>query len=88
MDEMLDPNIANFVKIRELFKIYQSIFEQIAPQMKKMEDQLDSLRRLLETGSVENLKNHLNNINNIQTRLVNEIRDLNVAYTKLRNAVK
>mgnify|MGYP001563576046 CR=1 FL=1 len=56
--------------------------------LEKMEDQMAEIRRLLDSGSVENIKHYLNNLNNTQTKLINEIRDLNIAYTKLRNAVK
>ncbi len=88
MTKIPDPNIESIGKIQELFSIYQDIFGRLEVPQEKMKDQIDELRRLLDSGSVENLKTYLNNINNTQTKLVNQIRDLNIAYTKLRNAVK
>jgi len=88
MEDVTDPNLKSIEKIKQLLSIYQSIFEKLPPPQEKMQDQLGELRRLLDSGSVEDLKHHLNNLNNTQTKLVNEVRDLNVAYTKLRNAVK
>ena len=88
MEDITDPNIKSIEKIKQLLSIYQSIFEKLPPPQEKMKDQLGELRRLLESGSVEDLKTYLNNLNNTQTKLVNEVRDLNIAYTKLRNAVK
>jgi len=88
MTDANNPNQENIRKILELLKIYQEIFTHIEAPLVKMEDQIAVIRRLLESGSVENLKDHLNKLNSTQTKLVNEVRDLNVAYTKLRNAVK
>lgn len=88
MSEVMDPNINSLQKIRDLFAIYQEIFTHLNAPQEKMQGQMDEIRRLLESGSVENIKTYLNNLNNTQTKLINEIRDLNVAYTKLRNAVK
>jgi len=88
MSEAFDPNVNSLQKIRDLFAIYREIFTHLTAPQEKMQAQMDEIRRLLETGSVENIKTYLNNLNNTQTKLVNEVRDLNVAYTKLRNAVK
>jgi len=88
MIDKSDPNAASIDKIKQLFTIYQEIFGKLEAPQEKMKIQMDELRRLLESGSVENIKHYLNNINNTQTKLVNEVRDLNIAYTKLRNAVK
>ena len=88
MSETLDPNINSLQKIRDLFTIYQEIFTHLSAPQEKMQGQMDEIRRLLDSASVENIKTYLNNLNNTQTKLVNEVRDLNVAYTKLRNAVK
>jgi len=88
MSDIADPNAAAIEKIKQLFTIYQEIYEKLEAPEDKIKDQIDELRRLLDSGSVENLKHYLNNLNNTQTRLVNRVRDLNIAYTKLRNAVK
>ena len=88
MTDVNNPNQENIRKILELLKISQEIFTHIEAPLEKMEGQIAEIRRLLESGSVENLKDHLNKLNSTQTKLVNEVRDLNVAYTKLRNAVK
>jgi len=83
-----DLNLANITKIRELLLIYQEIYSRLESPKEKMKGEIAAIRRLLESGSVENLKSFLNQLNNTQTKLVNEVRDLNIAYTKLRNAVK
>ena len=88
MSDILDPNIGSLVKIKELFSIYQQIYTHLEAPQEKMKDQMAEIRRLLDSGSVENIKHYLNNLNHTQTKLINEIRDLNIAYTKLRNAVK
>lgn len=88
MTDSLDPNVASLGKIKELFQIYQEIFTHLESPQEKMKEQMAVIRRLLDSGSVENIKKFLNELNNTQTKLVNEVRDLNVAYTKLRNAVK
>ena len=88
MSDVLDPNIGSLVKIKELFAIYQQIYTHLKAPQDRMEDQMAEIRKLLDSGSVENIKHYLNNLNNTQTKLINEIRDLNIAYTKLRNAVK
>ena len=88
MTHKTDPNLAAIEKIKELFTIYQEIFGRLEEPQQKMKEQLAELSCLLESGSVENLKHYLNSLNNTQTKLVNQVRDLNIAYTKLRNAVK
>jgi hypothetical protein len=88
MADVTDPNLKSIEKIKQLLSIYQDIFATLPPPQEKMKEQLGELRRLLDSGSVEDLKHYLNNLNNTQTKLVNEVRDLNIAYTKLRNAVK
>lgn len=88
MTKSENPNLAHLPKIKELFDIYQELYSQLGAPQKKMKVQMEEIRRLLESGSVENLKHLLNDLNNIQTKLVNKVRDLNIAYTKLRNAVK
>ena len=88
MTEAQDPNLPHIRKIRELFIIYQEIDKQLAAPQKKMKEQMEEIRRLLDSGSVENLKHYLNDLNNTQTKLVNRVKELNIAYTKLRNAVK
>jgi len=83
-----EPNLANITKIRELLLIYQEIYSRLEAPKEKMKGEIAAIRRPLESGSVENLKTFPNQLNNTQTKLVNEVRDLNIAYTKLRNAVK